>query len=847
MRSPLGLLLVLRPAFLCYAEDSFHAKIHGVNIAVHKAAQSQRIQDLAAVASSSSPTSLAVVSATVLSTNSVLASASGSPSVLPLSSASVVAAPLASADAGSFQIYTSDLLPSDPAPPAACAAALTASVACNDTIELLGSDPFFDAPSLAAICTTDCTNGLSSYRASVVSACGTYQFPGPNDVSYAPTLAVDTISGPYAVQCRQDTTTSEFCNEVLSSFGPTPAQGILGYPTNELCTPCMLGTLNATLSNPLTFYADFYADLQAALNVCGSAFMQYNVTQPPTTTSLYIPGPSTTPVGANDTVYSTCAVTGRNITTTGTSTCASIASQFSVGWYDVLMNNPTIQATNCTAGIGAGTTLCLPQPCMTYTPTANQTCEDIVSVANGLLTSTKQTITVNQLVSFNPTLETRCVHVGRQYGLSLCISPHGGFPDVGAVNGALPPVPTPTAIIPPPGPTPPGTTSNCGGWYFVQPGDFCTKVALSNSVTLGDLLIMNPGLNTECTNLWANTWYCVAAFPPLGAGGGVSAIPTGTAVFSMVTIALPSATPAPPFDYPTGYMSPPSNLAPGSITTGCSWYYNVVAGDTCTSVEATYEIPAANFTDWNFDPAAPCPTLTAGTAVCVLVTNVTATIPPTPTNAAAGSAPSGCSRWYTIADGDSCSKVESTFNLTQAQLFALNPELAPSCTNLVLKEAYCVRAIPGMAAPTGPPADLNPGSWNNCTSYYTVQSGDNCNIIDTKAAISFSDLLHWNPEITNTCSNLNIASYCVGIAGGCQTIYTVASGDSCGAIETETGLSDGQLRALNPWLNAACAVQPGQNICLKNTNVVLPPTGPPANLNPGSWSKYVPFILKWPI
>jgi hypothetical protein len=45
----------------------------------------------------------------------------------------------------------------------------------------------------------------------------------------------------------------------------------------------------------------------------------------------------------------------------------------------------------------------------------------------------------------------------------------------------------------------------------------------------------------------------------------------------------------------------------------------------------------------------------------------------------------GCALWYTIVDGDGCAKLETTFGLTQSQLFALNPELAPSCTNLALK------------------------------------------------------------------------------------------------------------------------------------------------------------------
>jgi hypothetical protein len=39
----------------------------------------------------------------------------------------------------SFQIYTSDTLPSDSALPSACATALTASVACDPTIQFMGS------------------------------------------------------------------------------------------------------------------------------------------------------------------------------------------------------------------------------------------------------------------------------------------------------------------------------------------------------------------------------------------------------------------------------------------------------------------------------------------------------------------------------------------------------------------------------------------------------------------------------------------------------------------------------------------------------------------------------------
>ncbi|KAJ7259370.1 hypothetical protein C8J57DRAFT_499387 [Mycena rebaudengoi] len=86
-----------------------------------------------------------------------------------------------------------------------------------------------------------------------------------------------------------------------------------------------------------------------------------------------------------------------------------------------------------------------------------------------------------------------------------------------------------------------------------------------------------------------------------------------------------------------------------------------------------------------------------------------------------------------------------------------------------------------------------------------VQSGDNCNLIESKFSISFCDFLHWNPEVSTTCSNLNLASYCVGISD----------------------------------------LQVGQNLCIKNSHVPPPPVGMPANLNPGSWSNCSMYCSIW--
>lgn len=53
-----------------------------------------------------------------------------------------------------------------------------------------------------------------------------------------------------------------------------------------------------------------------------------------------------------------------------------------------------------------------------------------------------------------------------------------------------------------------------------------------------------------------------------------------------------------------------------------------------------------------------------------------------------------------------------------------------------------------------------------------------------------------------------------GNTGSCKKNYTVVAGDYCYLIWTKNGISEAQLRAWNPSLNAACALQPGQVLCV---------------------------------
>ncbi|KDR74914.1 hypothetical protein GALMADRAFT_123583 [Galerina marginata CBS 339.88] len=896
-----------------------------------------------------------------------------SPSASPTNVVNKFKAPSSLASATSFQIYSNATLPTNPTPSAACATALTASLSCNATIQYM-SFPF-DAGSLAAMCTPTCSSSLQTYRNSVASACNGFNFFGADNSTYKATLAIDTISEPYFSQCRTDSVTGKFCSIVLANYTTSnPSQGLLGYPQNELCTSCMLGLLNTTLSSAITFSNTLYSTLQSALGICGSSWSSYNVTTTASGPTFTSPA-GTAPLGSNVTADAACALTGRNITVTSISTCAALSTQYSVTQQDILDNNPTILPANCTSGITPQTQLCIPESCVLFNVQSNQTCESIVNEVNSKGLAGSQNITFAQLQSFNPSISNACTNLASLGNNTVCITPHGGFSDLGNGGGSAVPSSSPTAVAPPPGQTAPGTTSACGSWYLIQPNNFCQQVALNNSITLDDFITLNPEIDANCTNLWANYYYCVAPYPPFNQVTSLPTITANSSAATMLTLPLTTATATTPLPFLPSFtgVPAPTNVANGTITNGCGYYYVVNTGDNCTAVEEFFDMTDSDFQAYNEDPALPCPSLTVGSAVCVQVLNATDIIPPTPTNAAAGSAPSGCAKWYTIVSGDGCPSVEQKFGLSAIQFFALNPEVKTDCTNLGLGEAYCLKAIgqstgnstavppnvvtgtdtqnctrydtvisgdscptiearnnctdmlfralnpelntgctniqlggaycvaavPGYVIPLGPPSNvvsgtdtkdcakydtiisgdscpsvearnkisdslfriLNPeinaactniqlggaycvqavpgfttsttpaststtsspsptptniaaGSWTNCTSYYSVVSGDSCQIIDTKFSIAFSDFLRWNPEISTTCNNLQLASYCVAGSNKCPKIYTVASGDFCSKIETANNLSDAQFRSLNPWLDANCDFQVGQNMCV---------------------------------
>lgn len=101
-----------------------------------------------------------------------------------------------------------------------------------------------------------------------------------------------------------------------------------------------------------------------------------------------------------------------------------------------------------------------------------------------------------------------CQKMERSVGDSICVSPPGDD-DFSTSTTTPPPVVTPTAA-PVPANKASGTTDRCSRYYEVQPDEYCNLLVIKYSISLGDFLVLNQGVNANCTNLFALESYCVA-------------------------------------------------------------------------------------------------------------------------------------------------------------------------------------------------------------------------------------------------------------------------------------------------------------------------------------------------
>ncbi len=462
-----------------------------------------------------------------------------------------------------------------------------------------------------------------------------------------------------------------------------------------------------------------------------------------------------------------------------------------------------------------GQTICLPKTCATYTMDIN------ASLADGRACWTvaaEHNLTLASFLAYNPTVDVTCSNLAT-VGPVVCVSsPDGAY--VPTVYGS--PVSSPSsdggggggrqgeyadAAVMPPGPAPFSTTRACGGYYQVQVADTCQRVSIAAGVGVELFELINPSIDSGCTNLVPGLWYCV--HPVIG--------------WNLTNPNANSTTPAPSSNSSIP-VPPPAPTPPGTTSTCYAWHV-VVAGDTCVLLNQTLGVGLAELAFWNPDLRADCGNLLLGGAYCVagppLPANGTpsqempssTSIPrpsssrtpqpsssssPRPSSSTSPSPPSSTSHPSPSSTSHPPPSSTSHLSSSSTPYSASSSPIRPSTTT-----------GPSIAPPSGTsvPSSL-------CKTTYAVKSGDSCYAIWTRFGLSEAQFRHLNPGLNANC-DLDIGQMlCVAAPEACPKTYTVKSGDSCYAIWTKLGLTEGQLRKLNPSLDENCNLDLGQVLCV---------------------------------
>ena len=109
---------------------------------------------------------------------------------------------------------------------------------------------------------------------------------------------------------------------------------------------------------------------------------------------------------------------------------------------------------------------------------------------------------------------------------------------------------------------------------------------------------------------------------------------------------------------------------------------------------------------------------------------------------------------------------------------------------------------------------LNPSVGSDCLiiagEYYCAQGVADPS--SSSISISVASSTTVTPTTSTTTSSSRAPTTTTGLP--CAKSYTVVPGDYCYKIWTDNGLTEAQLRALNPSLNANCDLAVGQVLCV---------------------------------
>jgi LysM repeat protein len=378
----------------------------------------------------------------------------------------------------------------------------------------------------------------------------------------------------------------------------------------------------------------------------------------------------------------------------------------------------------------------------------------------------------------------------RLNGTQLCVSSPGKPYSAPSGTSSLAPI-TPTAAAPVPTDLAEGTNTKCAQYYKAVSGDYCNLITIKFGISLADFTFLNPEINANCTNLFAEESYCVQAVGDINTYSGKPGYATAT---SVATAAYTPYSDIPTATATTNYTVSTGLPFANGTRSDCNFYFNgsVFQGDVsfyasqCELAAAVYSVDPDTFNSWNqgINVSDPNCSFQSGVQYCgKLYFGDQA-----PADAGSlgypirdGASPN-CTDYADVYDGRTCQDILDTYVLTIKQFYAYNPAVGSDCSNLWAEYQYCVRtpdyidevnppvttgthsistSTPTKPSPTAPTQSGEP---DNCNKWYTAQDGDSCSSVANAYFITLDQFYAWNPAVSKDCSSgfwLNEA-YCVG-------------------------------------------------------------------------------------
>ncbi|KAL3423876.1 LysM domain-containing protein [Phlyctema vagabunda] len=656
----------------------------------------------------------------------------------------------------------------------ACVNALLSDVNCSPAVPALQHGIYYPKAELDQICTADCATSLASYHSQIMRSCASDTWNGIDDDILPIAMISEIFRYHYNATCLTDGT--RFCNNVAASYsvfldpesstypGGLPAGGDYGgIEVTDPCDICLVKSLQFQAGSPYYNGLDLQESsiYQSKTSSCGIA------NAPLTTTALSIVTPT-----SNVPSVPTCA--GISYTIQAGDDCHSISQSQSIGTSWLLADN---DLTSACVDFPVSGSLCLVNTCTIYTIQMNDTCKTVSRAHN---------ITETQFKSWNPSVNAGCYNLERMVGDQVCIAIPGTpyvAPPQATLAPSIPitaaPIPTDVAV---------GTNTRCGRYYKAILGDYCNLIVMKFGITIENFIFLNPAINSNCTNLFAEESYCVLPVGDIntysGKAGYVSFTVSRTSIAGDPATGLPAVI----WTSPT----PTTTQLPIASDTrdDCNHYFR---GDffqdsidgthwksTCELAAAVMDVTIEDLQTWN-------PILGNTTDACAFATDVrycgryyAGDLPYTgdetsPLPFRDGTTPN-CTQYaeVTAEGGPDCETLLNTWDLSIAQFYKWNPTVGTDCSGLWAGYRYCVRSNEVIPTSTGGPSPTStsisapgptqPGQPSNCNKWHVVTTGEDCAILENEYFITHAQFIGWNPAVSEDCRTgfWGTYAYCVG-------------------------------------------------------------------------------------